>query len=67
MRGAREWGVYGTGCICVGGFWASPAVGALARVHCLVYCCTDLEDDWYHSQDPVNAGVTFYVKVSNVA
>lgn len=23
----------------------------------------ELDEDWYHSEDPVNAGVTFYVKV----
>jgi hypothetical protein len=27
-----------------------------------IYVSLDLEEDWYHSEDPVNAGVTFFVK-----
>ena len=27
-------------------------------------CSAELQEDWYHSEDPVNAGVTFYVKVA---
>ncbi len=23
----------------------------------------ELDEDWYHSDDPINAGVTFFVKV----
>jgi len=25
----------------------------------------ELDEDWYHSDDPINAGVTFFVKVHN--
>ena len=28
-----------------------------------VYALLELHDDWLHSQDPVESGVTFYVKV----
>ena len=28
-----------------------------------IYVSLDLDEDWYHSEDPVNAGVTFFVKV----
>jgi len=24
----------------------------------------ELDEDWYHSDDPINAGISFYVKVS---
>lgn len=25
--------------------------------------CVELDEDWYHSDDPINAGISFYVKV----
>ena len=27
-------------------------------------CSAELDEDWYHSQDPVDSGVNFFVKVS---
>ena len=29
----------------------------------IMFVCVDLEEDWYHSDDPINAGISFYVKV----
>lgn len=31
----------------------------------LLFLCTptELDEDWYHSDDPINAGISFYVKV----
>ncbi len=29
----------------------------------VMYVYVELEEDWYHSDDPINAGISFYVKV----
>ena len=31
--------------------------------YCVVLLLIELDDDWLHSQDPVESGVSFYVKV----
>ena len=31
-----------------------------------MFVCVELEEDWYHSDDPINAGISFYVKVIQI-
>jgi len=33
-------------------------------IMCVAPLSIELDDDWLHSQDPVESGVSFYVKVS---
>lgn len=35
----------------------------LCGATCLLWHSIELEEDWYHSDDPINAGISFYVKV----